>query len=115
MPCSPRSDCAGVRQVLQRFDAGQEEIRPASYRCESRQPVNLLSNRTLRHLKLQRAVLVANDRIAFVAEFVKVPIVDPDVLRKLELADQTRADNKRCNPALVAVLGRAFWQGRAVR
>ena len=49
---------------------------------------------------------MADDRVAFIAEFVKTPIVGPDILRELELADEARADHERRDTALLAVLAR---------
>ena len=37
---------------------------------------------------------MTDDRVAFVAEFVEVLVVDPHILRKLKLPDQTRADDE---------------------
>ena len=62
----------------------------------------------------KRAVLCADDRVALVAELVKIPIVHPDILRKLELADEACADHERRDAALLSVLGRAFGQRRPV-
>ena len=57
----------------------------------------------------------ADDGIAFVAEFVEVPVVYPDVLRELELADEARADDEGGDPALDSVVGSAFQQRRPIR
>ncbi len=103
-----------AREVSKRLDAGQEEVGAASDGGEGRQPCDLLPDRPLRDLEFQRAVLLADDRIALVAEFVEIPVIDPHVLRELELADEARADHEGRDPALHAVLRRAFRQRRAV-
>ena len=43
---------------------------------------------------------MADDRVALVAELVKILVVGPDILGKLELADEARADHERCDAAL---------------
>lgn len=90
--------------------AGQEKICAASHRREGRQPEDLFPDRALRDFVFQRAVLMADDRVAFVAEFVKIPVVHPDILRKLELSNEARANHERDNAAFPAVLRRAFGQ-----
>src|SRR4029077_6304730 len=94
--------------------AGQEKIRAASDRREGRQTGDPLADRTPRDFEFQRAVLMADDRVAFIAELVKTPIVDPDILRELELADEARADHERRDTALLAIFGRAFREGCTV-
>ena len=56
----------------------------------------------------------ADDRVPFVAQLVEVPVVDPDVLRELELADKARADDEGGDPAFDPVVGCAFRQWRPV-
>src|SRR3546814_16910396 len=60
------------------------------------------------------AVLGAADRIVFVAQLVEGFVVDPDVLRELELAHQIRTDDEGRDTALDAILGRTVGQCRAV-
>src|SRR3954465_5113466 len=81
----PLLGAAGYRQAPQRLNAGQEKIRAASHRREGGQAGDLLADRALRDFVFQSAVMMADERIAFVAEFVKIPIVHPDILGKLEL------------------------------
>src|SRR6266516_6425224 len=70
------------REVSKRLDAGQQEVRATSHGGEGWQAVDFLADRPLGNIEFERAVLSADDRVAFVAEFVKVPVVHPDVLSK---------------------------------
>src|SRR5262245_22718300 len=106
---------AQVREVSKRLDAGQEEVGSASYGREGRQTGDLFPDRALRDLVLQRAVMVADDRISLIAELVETLVVGPDVLGELELADETRADHEGGDPALHAILRGLLRQMRAVR
>ena len=93
---------------------GRKKYAPPRDGGERRKPCDLLADRPLGDLEFQRAVLVADDRVVLVAEFVEILVVGPDVLRELELADEARADDERGDAALHAVLGRVFGQGRPV-
>src|SRR5262245_39047396 len=92
------------REILQRPETGQEKVRAALHGGEGRQARDLLPDRPLRDRVVERAVLTADDRVVLVAKLVKVPVVDPDVLRELELADQARTDDERRNPALPSIV-----------
>ena len=105
---------AKCRQVPQRFETGQEEVSSASYGGESRQSLYRFTDWSLRDLELQRPILRANERITLIAKFVKIPIIDPHVLRKLELAKQAGTSNESSDPPFNAILGLAFGQRRAV-
>src|SRR5262245_18590689 len=82
------------RKEAKPLDAWEEEVGAASYRGEGWKPLDHLPNGSLGDLVFQRAVLGADDRIAFVAEFMKRPIIGPDVLSKLELPDKTGATHE---------------------
>src|SRR5262245_42630027 len=101
-------------EILEPLEAGQEEIRAAAAGGERRQPLDRSLDRPLRNLVLERAVVGADERVALVAELVEVLVVDPDVLRELELPDQARAQHERGDAALDTVLRRACGQLRAV-
>src|SRR5262245_18203846 len=88
------------REVAKRLESREEKVRASSHRSERRQAGNLFPNRALRDLVLQRAVMIADDRIALVGELAEVLVVDPDVLREFELANQARADDE-CRDAAV--------------
>jgi hypothetical protein len=68
-----------------------------------------LADRALRDGELHRAVLGAADRVAFVAEFVECLVVDPHVLRELELTHEVGADDDGGDAAVDPIVGRAFW------
>src|SRR5262245_50566875 len=88
-------DVAQATQVVQRLQPRQEEVRPSPNGGERRYPGDAPPYRPLRDLELQCPVLCADDRIALVAELVEVLVVDPHVLRELELPNQARADHER--------------------
>src|SRR2546430_2187961 len=108
LPKNRSADGIQCRKVSKGLDAGEEKVRSASDRGEGRQTDNFLADRTLGDFEFQRAVLVSDDRVAFIAEFVKVSIVRPDVLCELELTNEARADHEGRNAALGPVLGGAF-------
>src|SRR3984957_16969494 len=100
--------------MAERPEARKEKVRAASYCGEGRQSDDCLANGPFRYLELQRSVLRAYDRIAFVAELVEIPIVRPDVLRKFELPNKARADYERRDAALDAVVSLAVRQMRSI-
>ena len=57
---------------------------------------------------------VPDDRITLVAELVKVRVVDPDVLCKLELSHEARTNNESGNASIDTIFRRAFGQRRAI-
>src|SRR5207248_8754104 len=71
-------------------------------------------DRSLGDLEFQRAVLVADDRIALIGEFVEVLSIGSHVLRELELADETRATNEGGDASFYAIFWRPFGQRWAV-
>src|SRR5262245_2266437 len=97
-------------QIAKGFDPGKKKVSSTPYGRECRQAGDLLPDRTLGDLELQRAILRADDWIVLVAEFMKIRIVDPHVLRELKLANETGTTHKGGNASLHAVLGRAFRQ-----
>src|SRR3954453_10040100 len=100
--------------VSKRLDPREEEVSAASHGGEGRQTRNSFSYRTLGDLKFKRAVLVADERIAFVAELVKAPIVHPDVLGELELAYQAPADHEGGDAAFHVIVWCVLGQRRAI-
>ena len=77
------------REIAQRLEAREKEVRAAFDRGEGRQADDFLANGPLGNLELQRSVVRADDRVAFVAELVKIAIIGPDVLRELELPNKS--------------------------
>ena len=77
-------------------------------------PVIFSADWTLGNLVFERAVLVANERVSFVAELVKVLVVRPHALREFILSDKARANHEGGDAALHAVLWRVLRQKRAV-
>src|SRR5215469_16209076 len=92
------------RKVSQSLNTRQEEVSTAPQCRKRRQPRNLLPNRPFWDGHVKTAILSTKNRIAFVAELVKIWIVRPNVHRKLKLADQTCTTNECRNPPLHSVL-----------
>src|SRR6266550_5545758 len=103
------------REISKRFEARQEEIGPSANRGERGQAGDALFDPPFRNLELERAVLCPDDRIAFVPELVEVLVVDPHILRELELPDQTPADDERGDAALDPIVRGTLREWRAVR
>src|SRR5215468_1148087 len=103
------------REISQRLEPREEEVGTAPDGGERWQSDDLLSHWTFWDLELQRAVLGADDRIALVAEFVEIAVVDPHILSELVLANQAGAEHERRDAPLHAVVGSTLRQVRAVR
>ena len=100
---------------MQRLDARKEKIGSASDGGKRREADDFLPDRPLGNLVFEGAVVVANNRVALVLQLVKVPVVDPHVLRELELANQARAPDERRDAPLESVFRRTFRKRRPVR
>src|SRR6476646_755126 len=111
---SVSTDIIQCSEVSKRLDPGEKEVGAASYGGEGRQAGDFFADWALGDFKFERAVLVADDRVAFVAELVEIPVVRPNVLRELELSNEAPADHECCNTALHAVLWRVLGQMRTV-
>src|SRR5947207_2864329 len=96
--------------MTQSLQTWQKEVRAALDGRKRWQPLNCFANRPLRDFEFERSVVGADDRVALIAKFVEVFVVYPYVLREFELSDQAPANHKRRDPALLAVLRRAFRQ-----
>ena len=107
---SVSTDIVQCREVSKRLDAREKEVSAASHGGEGRQAGDFFADRTLGDFVFKRAILSADDRVAFIAELVKIPVVRPNVLRELELSNEARADHEGRNAALGPVLGGAFRQ-----
>ncbi len=112
--CSLSTDITQCCEVSKRLDAGEKEVGAASHGGEGRQAGDFFANWALGDFVFERAVLSADDRVAFVAELVKVPVIRPNVLRELKLSNEARADYECCDAALYAVLRRVLRQMRTV-
>src|SRR5947209_19395315 len=104
------SPCCYTREVAKGPLARQEEVGAASYGGEGRQPFDHFPDRPLRDFEFQRAVVGADDRIAFVAELMEGPVIGPHILGELELPDETDASHECSNATFHAVFRRAFGQ-----
>src|SRR4030095_2667662 len=87
-------------QVAERLEPGQEEVCAAPEGRERRDSGDPLPDRSLRDLEFECTVLRADERIALVAELVEILVVDPHVLRELELANQACTEHERSDPAV---------------
>src|SRR5262245_47327728 len=102
------------REVTERPDAREKEVGAAFHRGKGRQTGDLLADRSLGNLEFERAVMCADDWIALVAELVKIAVVHPHVLGEFILADQTGADDERCDTSFDAILWRTLWKRRTI-
>ena len=112
---APAADDAGIASVrVARYRSASSPGRrrgAAPHRGERWQSGDLPSYRALWNLEFERAVLVANYRVALVAQLVKIPIVDPNILRELILSNEARADDESGDAALDSSSGalRQMW------
>jgi hypothetical protein len=72
-------------EVPQCLNSGKEKISAVPERCECWQAYYLFADRPLRHAEIEGAILVAYEWVSFVAQFVKIRIIDPDILCELKL------------------------------
>ena len=77
-------------------------------------PFEDFADRPLGDREIHCAVLGSADRIVLVTQLVEGAVVDPDVLRELELPDQAGANDECGDTALDAVVGCAVGKGRSV-
>ena len=87
---------------------GRKKYAPPLSVVKAGRPTIFLRMGRLGIFKLERSVVRADDRVALIAQLVKVPIIYPDVLRELELPDEARADDEGGDPALDPIVGRAL-------
>src|SRR3954453_10189637 len=97
-----------------RPDTGKKEVRPTPNRGERGQTLVPFANGAFRNCHIERAVVIADDRVALVVQILELRIVDPDVHRKFKLANQTRAADEGGDAALDAIVRRALRQCRPV-
>src|SRR6516164_4894068 len=102
------------RQISQRSYAGQEEISATSYGRKGRQALDLRPNRPFGNGHVISAVLRPKDRVALVAQLMKVWIVHPHIHCELKLAHQARATDKGGNASFLPIIGCTLRQGRTV-
>src|SRR6202040_846297 len=107
-------DIIQCREVSKGLDTREEEVGAAPHGGEGGQTGDFLSDRAFGDFVFERAILVADYRVAFVAELVKVPVVCPYVLCELELADEARADHESGDATLGPVFRSALRQVRAI-
>ena len=93
---------------------GRKKYAPPVTVVNAGSPCDLLPDRPLGDGHVVRPVVRADDGIAFVTQLVEPGIVDPHVLRELELPDQAGAADKGRDAAFDAVFGRPFGQRRPV-
>ena len=101
-------------EVPQCLNSGKEKICAALDCREGRQTGYLFADRTFGDREIETAVLVADERVSFVAEFVKIRVIDPDILRELKLPHEACTKNERCNATINAIFRRAFGQRRTI-
>src|SRR5436190_23301289 len=82
------------REISEGPDAREEEVGAAFQGRKGRQTDDLPPYGPLRDGEVVAAVLVADERVAFVPKLLELRVVDPYVLQKLELAHQARAPHE---------------------
>ena len=102
-------------EVPQCLNSGKEEISTALERREGWQAGYFSADRTFGDSEVESTVLISDKWVSFVAEFVKIRVIDPDILRELKLAYEARAENERCNSSIDAIFRCAFGQRRTIR
>src|SRR6266536_2282545 len=108
------TDIIQCSEVSKRLDTRKEEVSATFHRGECWKAGNLFADWAFRDFEFERAVLVADNRVALIAEFMEVFVVHPYVLCELELPDEARADHEGGYTALSAVLGRILRQMRTI-
>src|SRR5207247_3255834 len=89
-------------QVPQCLNSGKEKISAALERREGWQASYFSADRTFRDGEIESTVLISDKWVSFVAEFVKIPVIDPDILRELVLPHQACTENKGRNSTVDA-------------
>src|SRR3954469_5222322 len=101
-------------EIAQPVESRQEEVATTPERGESRYPLVHLADRSLGNGEIEGSVLRSADRVVLVAWFLERLVVDPYVLRELELAHQVGTDDERSDAAVHTVVGCIIGQRRAV-
>ena len=87
-------------QVPQCLNSGKEKISAALERREGWQAGYFSADRTFGDSEVETTVLSSNKWVSFVPEFVKIRVVDPDILRELELSHEACTKNERGNSTI---------------
>src|SRR6202048_956722 len=102
------------REISKCLDTRKEEVGAAPHGGECWKAGDLFADWAFWHFEFERAVLVADDWVALIAQFMEGFVVHPYVLCELELADEARADHERGNATLGPVFRSALRQVRAI-
>src|SRR5207302_4492372 len=111
----PESEVASLKrsQVPQCLDSGKEKISAALERREGWQAGYFSADRTFGDSEVESTVLISDKWVSFVAEFVKIRVIDPDILRELKLPYEACTKYECRDSTIDAIFWRAFRQGRA--
>jgi hypothetical protein len=101
-------------EVPQCLNSGKEEISAALERREGWQAGYFSADRTFGDSEVESTVLISDKWVSFVAEFVKIRVIDPDILRELKLPYEACTKYECRNSTIDAIFWRAFRQGRTV-
>ena len=91
MSALPSRARIGSRKVLTRsevpqcLNTGKKKISAPLERREGWQAGYFSADRTFGDSEVESTVLISDKWVSFVAEFVKIRVIDPDILRKLKL------------------------------
>src|SRR5689334_7414173 len=82
---------AQIEHVLQRGEvfqcrnSGKEKVSAALQCREGWQASYFSTDRTFGDSEVERTVLISYQWVSFITEFVKIRVIDPDILRELKL------------------------------
>ena len=96
MQQSIRNGSNGLKrsEVLECLNSGKEKIGAAFNSREGWQAGYFSADRASGDSEVKSTVLISNKWISFVAKFVKIPIIDPDILRELKLPYEACTKNE---------------------
>ena len=75
------------REISKRLDTREEEIGAAPHRGECRKAGDCFADWAFGDFEFERTVVITYDRVALVAEVVKIPVVHPGVLCEFDIAE----------------------------
>src|SRR5438876_8275623 len=99
-------------QVPQCLNSGKEKISAALERREGWQAGYFSADRTFGDSEVKSTILISDKWVSLIAEFVKIRVIDPDILRELKLPYEACTENECRNSTIDAIFRRAFGQRR---
>ena len=87
-------------EVPQCLNSGKEKIGAALERREGWQAGYFSADRTFGDSEVETTILISDKWVSFAAEFVKIRVIDPDILRELKLSYEACTKNERRNSTI---------------